>query len=83
MSCAFEQWVRSCRQAKLTVKLVKKHLDTLNDGAQMLSLYGAELTAEALQAVGAAADVRDYPLGAVERPPPSLRAVDLLFSYFG
>lgn len=57
---AFEACVRSCRQTKPTVKLLKKYLDTLNDGLQTLNLYDAELTAEALQAVRTAADVRDY-----------------------
>ncbi|MCY2995956.1 MAG: BREX system P-loop protein BrxC [Planctomycetota bacterium] len=60
LSDAFEQCVRGCRQTKPTVKMVKKHLDTLNDGVQMLNIFDADLTAEAFQAVRAAADVRDY-----------------------
>ena len=55
-----EQCVRKCRQTKPTVELVKKHLDALNDGIQMLNLYDAELTPDAIQSVRAAADVRDY-----------------------
>jgi hypothetical protein len=56
----FEQCVRSCRQTRPTVMLVKKHLDALRDGARMLNLYDAELTDEAVHAVREAADVRDH-----------------------
>jgi hypothetical protein len=48
---ALEQCVRSCRQTRPTVKLVKKHLDTLRDGARLLQIYDAELTEDALRAV--------------------------------
>jgi hypothetical protein len=57
---ALEQCVRTCRQTKPTVKAVKKHLDSLRDGVQMLNLFDAELTNEAIQAVRAAADIRDH-----------------------
>ena len=55
-----EQCVRACRQTRPTVKLVKRHLDALRDGVQLLSLYDAELTAAALAAVGDAANVYRY-----------------------
>jgi hypothetical protein len=48
---ALEQCVRTCRQTEPTVKLVKKHLDVLRDGAQLLKIYEAELTTEAIRAV--------------------------------
>lgn len=51
LSDALEQCVRVCRQTKPTVKLVKKHLDTLRDGVQLLRLYDAELTTQAIRAV--------------------------------
>jgi hypothetical protein len=60
LSEALEQCVRTCRQTKPTVKAVKKYLDALRDGVQMLNLFDAELTGEAIQAVRAAADVRDH-----------------------
>lgn len=57
---ALEQCVRTCRQTKPTVKLVKKHLDTLRDGVLRLQIYDAELTAEAIGAVTRAHDVLAY-----------------------
>src|SRR5207244_1250774 len=40
--------------------LVKKHLEALRDGFQLLNLYDAELTDDAVRAVRDAASVRDY-----------------------
>ena len=57
---AFEQCVRSCRQTKPTVMLVKKHLEPLQDGVKLLNLFDAELTDEAVRAVRDAATVRDH-----------------------
>ena len=57
---ALEQCVRTCRQTKPTVKAVKKYLDALRDGVQMLNVFDADLTDDAIQAVRAAADVRDH-----------------------
>lgn len=57
---ALEQCVRTCRQTKPTVKLVKKHLDTLRDGVQLLQIYDAELTAGAIRAVRDAHGVLAY-----------------------
>lgn len=48
---ALEQCIRTCRQTKPTVQLVKRHLDTLRDGVPLLQLYDAELTEEAIRAV--------------------------------
>lgn len=48
---ALEQCIRTCRQTKPTVKLVKKHLDVLRDGVQLLKMYDAELSADAIRAV--------------------------------
>jgi hypothetical protein len=57
-----EQCVRSCRQTRPTVMLVKKHLDALRDGVQLLQVYSSELTDAAVEAVRTAASVRDYQL---------------------
>lgn len=48
---AFEQCIRVCRQTKQTMRTLKQHLDTLNDGVQLLQLYDVELTPEAVKAV--------------------------------
>jgi len=57
---ALEQCVSTMRQTKPTVKLVKKHLDALHDGVQLLHLYDAELTADAVRAVRDADEVLTY-----------------------
>jgi hypothetical protein len=54
---ALEQCIRTCRQTKPTVMLVKKHLDTLRDGVQLVGMYDAELTPKAIRAVKDAHDV--------------------------
>jgi len=60
LSDVLEQCVRTCRQTEPTVKLVKKHLDKLRDGFELLNLYDAELTSEAIGAVRDAAEVQNY-----------------------
>lgn len=55
-----EQCIPLCRQTKPTVKLVKKHLDALRDGTQVLQQYDAELTPDAVKGVRSAAEVRDH-----------------------
>jgi hypothetical protein len=55
-----EQCVRTCRQTRPTVALVKRHLDTLQDGVQLLQIYDAELTDQAIAAVTDAQRVLDY-----------------------
>ena len=57
---AFEQCVRSCRQTKPTVMLVKKHLEPLQDGVKLLNVFDAELTDEAVRAVRDAATVSEH-----------------------
>lgn len=57
---ALEQCIAKSRQTKPTVSLVKKHLDALRDGVQLLKTYEAELTAEAVQAVTEAHNVLVY-----------------------
>ncbi|GMV44308.1 MAG: hypothetical protein AMXMBFR64_60240 [Myxococcales bacterium] len=54
---ALERCLATCRQTKPTVKLVKRHLDTLRDGVDLVQLYDHELTDEAIRAVRAAHDV--------------------------
>lgn len=48
---ALEQCLRTCRQTKPTVRLVKRHLDALRDGTQVVQMLDAELTDEAIAAV--------------------------------
>lgn len=60
LSEALEQCIRTCRQTKPTVKLVKKHLETLRDGIQLLQFFDAELTGDAIRAVVAAHGVLIY-----------------------
>jgi hypothetical protein len=55
-----EQCIRSSRQTRPTVALVKRHLDTLRDGVQMLQMYAAELTPDAVKAVTEAHNVLVY-----------------------
>ncbi len=74
---ALEQCIRSCRQTKPTVQLVKRHLDTLRDGIQLLKLYEAELSDDALRAVRRAHDVLRHQLQqlqTLERQPTDLDA---------
>jgi len=57
----------SLRAAPL--KLVKKHLDKLRDGFELLNLYAPELTAEAIQAVREAANGRDHQAAQLREAP--------------
>ncbi len=52
-----DQCGRSCRQTTPTVRLLKRHFDGLNDGLELLQIYDAELTDEAVRDVRAAHDV--------------------------
>jgi hypothetical protein len=67
-----EQCVRCCRQTKPTVKLVKRHLDALRDGVEVMRTYEAELSDHALQSVCDAAAVTKYELA-------QLREIDCVF----
>lgn len=57
---ALEQCLAKVRQTRPTVLMVKKNLDALQDGVQMLATYDAELTAECLTQMREVADVRDH-----------------------
>jgi hypothetical protein len=57
---ALEACLRTCRQTKPTVQAVKRHLDALRDGFQLVHLFEAELKPEAITAVRDAADVRAH-----------------------
>lgn len=57
---ALEACLRTCRQTKPTVQAVKRHLDALRDGFQLVHLFEADLTPESIVAVRAAALVRDH-----------------------
>lgn len=57
---AIEQCLREIRQTQPTLKAVKKHLDVLRDGIQLLGIYESELSQGAIDAVREAARVRDH-----------------------
>lgn len=57
---ALEQCLRSCRQTKPTLRLVKRHLDALRDGTQLVQILDAELTEEAIAAVKQAHKVQHF-----------------------
>jgi hypothetical protein len=74
---AIEACLRTCRQTKPTVQAVKRHLDALRDGFQLVHLFEAELTPEAIAAVRDAAEVRDHhaaQLAATQTLPPEAAA---------
>jgi hypothetical protein len=73
LSDALEQCLLKVRETKPTVQRVKKHLDALRDGVQLLNICAAELTDEAVQAVREAAEV-------LNNQVTQLRAVDALSS---
>lgn len=54
---AFADCLRDIRQTKPTVLQVKKHLDTLREGMQLLGIHDSELTPAAIEAVRRAAAV--------------------------
>ncbi len=51
LATALEQCLRQVRQTQPTVLSVKKHLDALRDGVQLLRLIDAELTEDAVKQV--------------------------------
>jgi hypothetical protein len=53
---ALEKCVGSVRQTNPCVKLVKKHLDTLQDGVPRVQIFDTELTPEAIASVRSAHD---------------------------
>lgn len=57
---ALEQCLRTCRQTKPTVRLVKRYLDVLRDGTQLVQVLDAELTEAAITAVKQARIVLDF-----------------------
>ncbi len=57
---ALDKCVEICRQTKPTVVRVKKHLNALNDGFKKLNEFDKELTDKSIEAVRAAADVRNH-----------------------
>ena len=51
LQAALEQCLRQVRETETTVKALKKHLEALGDGVELLALFDAELTEEAIAAV--------------------------------
>jgi hypothetical protein len=60
LQTALEACARVVRQTRPAVQQVKKHLDALRDGLQLLKVYQAELGDPAIAAVREAALVRDH-----------------------
>ena len=60
---ALEKCVGSGRQTNPAVKLVKKYLDTLQEGVPRVQAFDAELTAEAIAAVRDARQMVDHQAG--------------------
>lgn len=60
MTEALERCIGSGRQTIPAVKLVKRYLDTLQDGVTLVQMYDTELTPEAIAAVRTARDVVDH-----------------------
>jgi hypothetical protein len=60
LQAALEQCTRLVRQTRPTVQQVKRHLDALTDGIELVNIYEAELTDAAMAQVIAAANVRDH-----------------------
>ena len=59
-AAALEDCLRNSRETRPTVQAVKRHLDALRDGFQLVHLFEAELTGEAIKSVREAAEVRDH-----------------------
>jgi len=59
---ALESCLGQLRQTKATVQEVKRNLDALRDGLQVLDLFDGELTPEVLTKVRAAADLNQHAL---------------------
>ena len=57
---ALEQSLQQVRQTKPTVLQIKKHLDALREGMQLLALYDAELTPQNIEAVRRASAVQTH-----------------------
>ncbi|WP_373510950.1 BREX system P-loop protein BrxC [Thiocapsa sp.] len=57
---ALEQSSRQVRQTRPTVQQVKRHLDALADGIELVNLYSAELSDTAVSRVMDAARIRDH-----------------------
>lgn len=68
---ALEDCARHVRQTRPTVALVKRHLDALADGIQLVNILAAELTDEAIAGVTHAA-------GLLQHQAAQLRAADAL-----
>ena len=62
-----ERCVRTCRQTKPTVLLVKRHLDDLRDGVELLQLLDAELTEGALAGLRRASDLLSFQAAQLEQ----------------
>jgi hypothetical protein len=57
---ALEHCTRQVRQTRPTVQQVKRHIDALSDGIELINLYSAELSDDAVSRVTDAARVRDH-----------------------
>jgi hypothetical protein len=57
---ALELCTRQVRQTRPTVQQVKRHIDALTDGIELVNLYSAELSDDAVSRVTDAARIRDH-----------------------
>ena len=62
LQSALESCLKNPRQTKPTVLAVKRNLDALRDGIQLLNVFEAELDETSVQAVRTLADVQQYQL---------------------
>ncbi|MCA9571410.1 MAG: BREX system P-loop protein BrxC, partial [Myxococcales bacterium] len=60
LESALEACLRQVRQTKPTVRTVKQKLDVLREGIHTLAAFDTELTADALQSLRRAANIRDH-----------------------
>ncbi len=64
---AFVQCLKNVRLTQPTVRAVKRHLDALHDGMQILGHFTAELTDDVVADLRAAADVRDHEIEQLQK----------------
>ena len=82
---ALERCLRNIRETVPTVRAVKKDLEALRDGIKLLNVLHAELTADAVKSVRAAALVRDHELAQLRQadalPGEQKESADLITSH--
>ena len=77
LQAALDACLKNIRQTKPTVLSVKRNLDALRDGIQMLNRFEAELDEAAVQSVRTLADVQRYQLNQLRELGDSSGEIDL------